>query len=166
MMKWNRLLVAVFLAGCSEPAPAPAPGAADTASAAAGSASSGLKACDLLSAAQIGAIIGAALEAGVTTNDYMGVSQCRFDRTDDSQAVMISLHDHGDLGNYERVPGAVPASGLGDGAVWNAGTQQLAVRDGAAVLSISFLLPAARQEWAEQLARDALAARHATETVQ
>jgi hypothetical protein len=93
---------------------------------------------------------------GVVANDYMGVSQCRFDRPDGTQAVMVSVHQHGDIANYTKVPGASVVAGVGDAAVWNAETNQFAFKRGAAVASISFLFSPAKAEWGKTLAGAAL----------
>ena len=147
----------VFLAfGCSAGGDA-APGgtATDSAAAVAGAAgdTAGVKACDLATAESLTSIVGQEFRAGRTTNDYMGVSQCKWDRVSGDGDVTVSLHLEGNFENYARVPGATTVSGLGDEAVWNAGTRQLAVRSGAAVMSVSFLFEPAEREWAEAIAR-------------
>jgi hypothetical protein len=117
----------------------------------------GVKACDLMTAEDARRITAVELQTGVTTNDYMGSSQCRFDRADGSRTgIMISLHTHGDIENYRKVPGSTQVDGLGDAAVWNPQTNQLAVRSGDAVFSISFLFAPAQRAWAVELARAAL----------
>src|SRR5688500_1585049 len=86
--------------GDPRPAEEPASGA-DTVAAAASidSLSTGPKACDLLTNAEIASVTKVDVVAGKTVNDYMGVSQCRFDRANGTQTVMVSLHAHGALGN-------------------------------------------------------------------
>lgn len=102
-------------------------------------------------------VTGIAFEKGVTTNDYAGDSQCRFDRPGSTESgVMVSLHAHGKLKPYQSVPGSSIVAGLGDSAVWHAGNAQIAVAHGDAVFSISFLKPPAKKQWAVHLARSAL----------
>lgn len=120
-------------------------------------ASSGPKACDLLTAEEIESIIAIDVDAGETISNYGGVSQCQFNRAGGSEgAVMVSLHEQGEILNYQKVPGSARVAGLGDVAVWNPQTNQFAVKKGAAVVSISFLFSPARQEWATRLAGSAL----------
>ena len=117
----------------------------------------GVKACDLMTVEDARRVTNIELRAGVMTNDYMGSSQCRFDRVDGSRTgIMISLHAHGDIENYRKVPGSTEVDGVGAAAVWNAQTNQLAVRAGDAVFSISFLFTPAQRSWAIELARAAL----------
>lgn len=116
------------------------------------------KACKLVTTSDIQHIANIEVAAGITTNDYMGVSQCRYNFANkDAGAILISLHEHGDIENYRTVPGAVEVSDLDDVAVWNPHTGQLAARRGEAVVSISFLYSPADRKMAENLARVALA---------
>jgi hypothetical protein len=131
----------------------PAAGADTVTAARVDSQASGPKACDLLTNADIASITQVDVVAGKTVNDYMGVSQCRFDRADSTQAVMLSLHEHGDIENYTKVPGATSVANIGDAAVWNSQTQQLAFKRGDAVASVSFLFTPADPAWAQRLAR-------------
>lgn len=55
------------------------------------------------------------------------------------------------------MPGATEVAGIGDAAVWNQQTGQLAFRQGTAVVSISFLATPADPQWARALARRAAA---------
>ncbi|MGQ0561661.1 MAG: hypothetical protein ACT443_07290 [Gemmatimonadota bacterium] len=154
-----RFCLFLLMAGCDgERRDAGEQAAPDSVTAQAAAASdTGVKACDLVTVDEIRAATGLELKPGITTSDYMGVSQCRFDRPDGSRTgLMIALHGQGDIENYRRVPGSSEVAALGTAAVWNAQTNQLAVRSGDAVFSISFLFSPARQAWAEQLARDAL----------
>jgi len=117
----------------------------------------GVKACELLSVDDVTRITGVAFEAGVTTNDYAGDSQCRYGRPGKpEEGLMVTLHAHGDLAPYRGVPNSVAVDGLGDAAVWHDGNRQLAFSNGDAVISISFLAPPAKKQWAVQLARIAL----------
>lgn len=93
-----------------------------------------------------------AFQAGVTAHDYGGSSQCRFDHEDGTQGVMFTFHAHGDIENYRKVPGSEEVAKLGAAAVWNEGTDQLAVQVGDAVFSISFLTTPARRQSAVQIA--------------
>lgn len=148
--------VALLVAGCGDAkkaAPEAAP-RADTAVIEA--ADTRPKACDIVSAADIASVTNVKVGPGVTTNDYMGVSQCRFD-ADTTRALMVSLHHTGNIENYRSVPGATAVEGIGDVAVWNQKTGQLAFRQGAAVVSISFLDAPADPQWALALARIAVA---------
>lgn len=148
--------VALLVAGCSDAekaAPESAP-PADTAVVEA--ADTRPKACEVITAADIASIANVDVVAGVTTNDYMGVSQCRFD-ADTTQALMVSLHHVGNIENYRSVPGATEVDGIGDVAVWNPKTGQLAFRQGTTVVSISFLDTPADPQWARALARIAAA---------
>lgn len=150
----------LVLAACSANSDAPRQPAGDTTgSAATGTVTTpaGTRACDLLSAADFTSITGASFETGVTTNDYMGSSQCRYARPGAaSGGAMVALHQQGDIANYRNVPGSSVVGGVGDSAVWNRETAQLAVRRGDAVFSISLFARPARREWAVQLARVAL----------
>jgi hypothetical protein len=97
------------------------------------------------------------VRAGVVTNDYAGDSQCRFDlMADGKPGVMVTLHAHGNIEPYRKVPDAIEISGIGDPGVWSETNAQLAVRHGDAVFSISFLSRPAKQSWALELARVAL----------
>jgi hypothetical protein len=142
--------------GDEQPAPEAAPDASTSAEVTPVT-SSGVKACDVISTEDLERIIGIELQPARTTNDYLGVSQCRWDRATGSEGgVSIALHEHGDIENYRRVPGSSPVAGVGDEAVWNANTNQLGFRKGEAVLSISFLFSPSRLEWARDIARLAL----------
>src|SRR5688572_17204992 len=115
-------------------------------------AGSAMTACDLASAAELSRIIGIALQEGTLASDYLGVSQCRWKReagTDDG--VAITHRGQGDMGNYTSVPGSRPAAGIGDEAVWNPDTDQMAVRKGTTITSISFLFDG-REAWAREIA--------------
>jgi diadenosine tetraphosphate (Ap4A) HIT family hydrolase len=147
------ILVVQACGGEPRPAEEPAIGADTAATAASEVIASGPKACDLLTNADIASVTKIDVVAGKTVNDYMGVSQCRFDRADSTQVVMVSLHEKGDIGNYTKVPGAESVTGIGDAAVWNPQTNQLAFRRGEAVASISFLSTPAKSAWARSLAR-------------
>jgi hypothetical protein len=151
----------VLAAGCNDGARKAAVTTADSAvsgeAAPAAESAQGAKACDLMTVDDARRITGVELQAGVTTNDYMGSSQCRFDRSDGSRTgIMIALHTHGEIENYRKVPGSTEVDGLGDAAVWNPQTSQLAVRSGDGVFSISFLFTPAQRAWAIELARAAL----------
>lgn len=156
-----RTLAAVALAlACSE---ADAPRAAvhaDSTAVGSGAAvdSSAIKACDVVTEAELERIVGRELAPARTTNDYAGDSQCRWDLPGDAQrGVSISIHEHGDLENYRRVPGSEAAAGLGDAAVWNATYGQLALLDGERVLSVGLLYDDPQRAHAEEIARAALA---------
>lgn len=154
------VLAVLLVAACEQSQRAAAAPAADSAageSPAAEMAHAGPRACDLLTAQDIAAVTKIEVSPGITTNDYMDVSQCRFDRVDGTQAVMVSLHRHGDIENYRKVPGAAAAEGVGDAAVWNAQIGQFAVRQGEAVTSISFLFSPADAGWGRSLAHIATA---------
>ena len=125
--------------------------AAVTTAAADSSVASGPKACDLVSAAELSRVTALELEEGRLTNDYGGVSQCRWSRAGGTDnGVAISLREQGDMAIYTSVPGSAPVQGLGDEAVWNQTTKQLAVRSGQRIASVTFLYPEGR----EQQARD------------
>lgn len=129
------------------PIPEPAPVAAPI----------GVKACDLITNQDAKDATSTVFKPGVVTNDYAGDSQCRFDRESGTDGgIMVSLHEHGDLKNYENVPGSTVVNQLGDGAVWNDNTGQLAVRRDSAVFSISLLSQPANKQHAIALARRAL----------
>lgn len=149
---YRTLWVALLITGCSDAEKA-APGSAplvDTA--VVGAADTRPKACEIITAGDIRSVTKVAVVAGVTTNDYMGVSQCRFD-ADTAQVLMVSVHHEGNIENYQRVPGATQVDDIGDVAVWNQKTGQLAFRQGAAVVSISFLAVPPDPQWARALAR-------------
>jgi diadenosine tetraphosphate (Ap4A) HIT family hydrolase len=153
-LKVLAILLAVQACG-GEPRPAeePAIGADTVATATVEAPARGPKACDLLTTADIASVTEVDVVAGKTVNDYMGVSQCRFDRADSTQAIMVSLHEKGDIENYSKVPGATTVANIGDAAVWNPQTNQLAFKRGDAVASISFLFTPAEPAWARSLAR-------------
>ena len=116
-----------------------------------------LKACDLVSEAELERILAVDLEPGTLVNDYAGVSQCRWYLPGDRQrGVSISLYERGDLENYRRVPGSIGAPGVGDAAVWNAGVGQLAVTRGERLVSVGLLIAEPQREDAELIARAAL----------
>jgi hypothetical protein len=157
------LSAVVVLWACSSASderPAPEANAArdsSTSAEAAPAASAGVKACDLVNTPDLERIVGIELQPARTTNDYLGVSQCRWDRaTGGEGGISIALHEHGDIENYRKVPGSSPVTGVGDEAVWNADTNQLGFRKDAAVISISFLFSPSRLQWAREIARLAL----------
>lgn len=156
----NTLPCLLLVLACADRVPEPASGQADTAVAAAPAEvtdSGGVKACDLMTVDAARRITGIELAAGVTTNDYMGSSQCRFDRADGSRTgIMIALHRAGDIENYRKVPGSTEVTAVGDAAIWNPQTNQLAVKSDSAVFSISFLFSPAQRAWAIDIARAAL----------
>lgn len=114
----------------------------------------GPKACDLVSSDDVTRIAGGTYHSGVVTNDYMGDSQCKIESADTSAhpTVMVTLHVKGNFEPYRKVPGIETVAGIGDEAVWNSRANQLGVRVGEAVFSVS-LLGKARQEWAAKIAR-------------
>lgn len=118
----------------------------------------GIKACDLVSDAQLESILGLDLEPGRTTNDYAGDSKCEWDLPGDAQrGVTISLRVLDDLAIYRAVPGGIDAPDIGNEAIWNPTYGQLAVRQGGRVVSIALLIDAPRREHAEEIARLTLA---------
>ena len=153
-----KVLVIFALQACSgEPRPAAEPAiGADTMVAEMAEPNEGPKACDLLTRVDIKTATGREVGAGIVTNDYMGVSQCRFDQADSTQVVMVSLHQQGDIENYRKVPGAADVAGLADAAVWNPQTMQIAFRRDSAVVSVSLLFEGAEQRMARELAEIAL----------
>lgn len=162
MTRHALLCAAVLLGACGGDARETQPGAADSAARAETAAppqSSGPRACDLLTVEEIEHATSLDLDGGVTVSDYMGVSQCQWQRAGGGAdgGVMVSLHEHGEILNYQKVPGSEMIGGLGDGAVWNPQTNQLAVKRGEAVVSISFMFSPAEQAWATSLARSAIA---------
>ena len=152
------LVIVALVVACGRAPDAEQSATVDTTTAAVADSSwSGPKACELVSAADIKRITGVDVKAGITTNDYAGDSQCRFDRsTGADPLVMVTLHAHGNIEPYRRVPGSVAVSGIGDGAVWSDTNSQLAVRLGEAVFSFSFLSPPAKKQWGSELATLAL----------
>jgi hypothetical protein len=115
----------------------------------------GPKACDLVTADDLRRITGQTFAAGAVTNDYMGVSQCTFKLADGGDGVVVSLHEHGKMENYTRVEGSTPVNRLGDEAVWNPESRQLAFRQGEAVVSVSMLMTS-EPIWARDVAEAAL----------
>lgn len=154
------VLCALCLSGC-ERAGRSAQVAADSARTAdsitAANTYHGPKACDLLSADDVAKAIAGTYRTGVVTNDYMGDSQCKLESSDTAAhpTVMLTLHVKGNFEPYRKVPGIDKVAGIGDEAVWNPRANQLGVRVGEAVFSVS-LLGKAREEWATKLARLAL----------
>lgn len=114
-----------------------------------------VKACELVSAADIKRIANLPVGTGVTTTDFGGDSQCEF-RQDTVGLVMVTVHGQGSIEPYRKVPGQREVPGIGDAAVWHEGNAQLAVKRGESVFSISFLKPPAKRKWAIELARIAL----------
>jgi hypothetical protein len=163
---WVALCGGLLIGGCGTGDNAGRNAAADTSSviaahtpdrAAADTAAHGPRACDLLTGADFARVTGVPFEPGTTVNDYMGSSQCRLRRPGaPSSGAMVALHLHGDLDNYRNVPGSLVVGALGDGAIWNPNTGQLAVKKGDAVFSISLFEPKARRDWQIQLAKLAL----------
>jgi hypothetical protein len=159
-MRTVMLLFVPALLSCGGASDTKQDNAADTTGAAASvdSTWTGPKACELVATADIKRVTAVEVKAGVTTNDYAGDSQCRFDRVSvDSAYVMVTLHAHGNIEPYRKVPGSVEVSRVGDDAIWSETNGQLALRHGDAVFSISFLSSPARKQWAVELARVALA---------
>lgn len=123
-----------------------------------GAVAMGPKACDLAAEADLERITARELQPARTTNDYMGVSQCQWDAADaPDSGIVISLHQNGRFENYQRVEGSTPVEGIGDEAVWNPTSRQLAFRQGAAVVSISFLMEPAERKWGEEIGRAVVA---------
>lgn len=151
--------VVLLICGCSSPNDDAARSTADSsfvAAQAGDSVASGQKACALLTADDVTAVTGITHVAGVATHDYGGSTQCRYDRSDRTQGIMFTTHAQGDIENYRRVPGSLHVDKIGDAAVWNDGTAQLAVKNGGGVFSISFLTPPSNLQTAVDLARRAL----------
>jgi hypothetical protein len=148
--------MALLLAGCSDADNAAQDSAPPADTAVVEAADTRPKACQIITATDVASVTKVKVGEGVTTNDYMGVSQCRFD-ADTTQALMVSLHHEGNIENYRSVPGASEVDGIGDVAIWNQNTGQLAFRQGTAVVSISFLATPADPQWARALARTASA---------
>jgi hypothetical protein len=117
------------------------------------SASSGIKACEVVSTGDLARITGLQLEEGRLTNDYGGVSQCRWSRAGGTDnGVSVSVREQGDMEIYTSVPGAVPVRGLGDDAVWNPISHQMAVRVGPRIGSVTFLYDDGRESQAREIA--------------
>lgn len=120
-------------------------------------ASPGPKACEVVGTDELQQITGLTLKAGRTMNDYLGVSQCQWDRQNGDQGgVSITVRERGDMSIYKAVPGSTPVTGIGDEAVWAESLNQLAVRVGERVLSVSLLFPPPNRDMAEQIAREAI----------
>lgn len=118
----------------------------------------GIKACDVITVAELEAVLDLDLGPGRTTNDYAGDSKCQWDLAGDARhGVSISLRRLADLELYRNVPGGIDAPNLGDEAIWNATYGQLAVLQQGQVVSIALLVPEPRREDAEEIARLALA---------
>lgn len=152
--------VSTLLAACSEPEQPPALSAAsgeDTIAVDSAAASSALKACDVISVAELEGILEVELEPARTISDYAGDSKCEWNLPGDAQrGVSISLRRLDDLAIYRNVPGGINALGLGDEAIWNATYGQLAVRRGGTVLSIALLVEEPQRTHAQRIARIAL----------
>jgi len=114
----------------------------------------GPKACEIVSTEELERIVGFDLEDGRTTNDYLGVSQCRWDRENgDEGGVSVTVRERGDMEIYRAVPGSTPVTGIGDEAVWSESLNQLAFRRRERVMSVSLLFKPANRAMAEQIAR-------------
>lgn len=112
------------------------------------------KACEVVSTDELERIVGFDLKPGRTTNDYLGVSQCQWDRAaGDEGGLSITVRDRSDLNVYKAVPGSAPVSGIGDEAVWAETLNQLAFRQGERVMSVSLLFEPKSRALAEQIAR-------------
>ena len=156
-MKLAILAVALATA-CGSAPDAESQATPDTAAApAAQTVSSGPKACDLVSAEDVRRSSGVEVRPGITTHDYGGASQCRFDTATGEAFLIVTLHTEGRIDPYQKVPGSVAVDDLGDSAVWSESNAQLAVRNGTSVFSISFLKTPAQKQWATKLAAGALA---------
>lgn len=150
------IVVCLALAACGETEQAPATRADSVATAPAAD-SATVKACDLLSEAELEPILGVDLAPGRTTNDYAGDSQCRWDLPGDAQrGVSVSLRENGNFVLYSEVPGARPVSGFPGAAVWNEAVGQLAVQKGTRIVSVGLLLDDPQRSQAEAIARIAL----------
>ena len=157
-------LLCLLVVACADAADPDARVAADSAppavvddAAAAAPDSAALKACDLASESELEDILGLELEPARTTNDYAGVSQCRWDLPGDAQrGVSISFYERGEIEKYRRVPGSANVPGLGDAAVWNPDVGQLAVLRGARLVSVGLLVERPQRGDAERIARIAL----------
>jgi hypothetical protein len=150
------LALTALLSGCGSNAAEEAETPADSAAsveAVDSTASSGAKACDVVSAAELARFTGLQLEEGRLTNDYGGVSQCRWSRVGGTDnGVTVSVREDGDLENYRGVPGAVAVSGVGEEAVWNPRSHQMAFRVGRRTASITFLYDDGRESQAREIA--------------
>jgi hypothetical protein len=150
---WATTLAA---SACRSDVPGTEAGGADSAAAPAATdlmTSAGPKACDVVSTADLARITGLELEQGVLTNDYGGVSQCRWKRAGGTDnGVTVSVREQGDMGIYTSVPGATAVQGIGDEAVWNPNTHQLAFRVGSRIASMTFLFDEGREQWAREIA--------------
>src|SRR5207253_6807484 len=63
-----------------------------------------MNACRLLNKADFARVTGSKFQEGVTTNDYLGVSQCRFNVAGDPNGgAMVALHLQGNLDDYRKV---------------------------------------------------------------
>ena len=110
-------------------------------------------ACEVITEAELEGILGLDLEPGRTTNVYERDSSCRWNLPGDAQrGVSISLYQRRTLEAYERVPGAVHLSGIGDAAIWNPTVGQLAVRHGESLVSIGLLIDNPQRSHAERIA--------------
>jgi hypothetical protein len=154
-MKYRYACLALAVAACGKAQEDQLPPGPDTAVVAAPY--TGLKACELISANEINRIAGLSVDTGFVTSDYSADSQCQFDKkgTTDGQ-VIVTMHGHGNIEPYRKVPGSTEVTGIGDAAVWNEGNAQLAVRHRESVFSVSFLSRPAKKRWVIALARIAL----------
>ncbi len=155
------ILCISVLSGCERQAPSGRQAVTDTATAAdtAGAANSyrGPKACELVSADDVRQVTGASYNAGITTTDYMYDSQCKLTPADTTKpAVVVTLHAQGNMEPYRRMPGITKVAGMGDEAIWIPQANQLAVRVGQKIFSVSILTEPLHRDWATGLARVAL----------
>src|SRR5687768_16133706 len=88
-------VMVLFACSASDERPAAEANAARDSSApaeAAPAVSGGVKACDLVNTPDLERIVGITLQPARTTNDYLGVSQCRWDRATGSEGgISIAL---------------------------------------------------------------------------
>lgn len=156
------MLCISVLSGCERRAPSNQQAANDSAAVAdtTGAANSyrGPKACALLSADDVRQVTGASYNAGITTTDYVNDSQCKITPADTTKpAVVVTLHAQGNMEPYRRMPGITKVAGMGDEAIWIPQANQLAVRLGQKIFSVSILAEPSHRDWATGLARVALA---------
>lgn len=148
------ILLALLLCACNSSKPPAQTAQQDTTPAA--PAYTGPKACDLLSSDVVREVTGSDYKPGTVESDYGFDSQCKFEPADTTNgAVLVTLHAKGEFEPYKHVPNSFAVQNLGDDAIWNVTNNQLAIKKGEAVFSISFMKNA-KQETAVKLGRSAL----------
>jgi len=99
--------------------------------------------CALISTDDLRRITGFAAKEGETTGDEKSAHRCTWHEGGEAGAGVITITIHVEnldrlMGQLRNIPMSEPLSGLGDEAYWNNALNQLTMRSGARVITISF----------------------------